>query len=227
MPAFQEEIDNALEEGIEIQYLVTPVKVLTENGKIQAIECLRMELGEPDKSGRRRPLPIKGSEFKMELDTLIPAIGEFPDLSFLTDNTKLNISKRGAIVADKETLQTSRKGIFAGGDVVTGPSTVVEAMAAGKRAAESIEKYLEGLPLAKEYTLTRPSLYVEPVELSEEEIEEARRPKMPILPSEERKNNFKEVELGFDEALAVKEARRCLRCELETKEGKNTIGRLT
>jgi len=226
MPAFQEEIDNALEEGIEIQYLVTPVKVFTENGKIQAIECLRMELGEPDKSGRRRPLPIEGSEFKMELDTLIPAIGEFPDLAFLTDNDKLNISKRGAIVVDKETLQTCRKGVFAGGDVVTGPSTVVEAMAAGKRAAESIEKYLEGLPLAKEYTLTRPSLYVEPVELSEEEIVEARRPKMPILPSEERKNNFREVELGFDEALAVKEARRCLRCELETKEGKNTIGRL-
>ncbi len=226
MPAFQEEIDNALEEGIEIQYLVTPVKVFTENGKIQAIECLRMELGEPDTSGRRRPLPIEGSEFKMELDTLIPAIGEFPDLAFLTDNDKLNISKRGAIVVDKETLQTCRKGVFAGGDVVTGPSTVVEAMAAGKRAAESIEKYLEGLPLTKEYTLTRPSLYVEPVELSEEEILEARRPIMPTLPSEERKNNFREVELGFDEALAVKEARRCLRCELETKEGKNAIGRL-
>ena len=226
MPAFEEEIDNALEEGIEIQYLVTPVKVLTENGKIQAIECLRMELGEPDESGRRRPLPIEGSEFKVELDTLIPAIGEFPDLSFLTDNDKLDVSKKGTIVADKETFQTSRKGVFAGGDVVTGPSTVVEAMAAGKKAAKSIEKYLEGQPLAKEYTLTKPSLYVEPVELSEEEIEEARRPKMPILPSEERKNNFREVELGFDEALAVKEARRCLRCELETKEGKNAIGRL-
>jgi NADH-quinone oxidoreductase subunit F len=225
MPAFEEEIENALEEGIEIQYLVTPVKVLTENDIFRGVECLRMELGDVDDSGRRRPVPIEGSEFEVELDTLVLAIGEFPNLSCLTKNDGIMTTKWGTIATQEDILLTAREGVFAGGDVATGPSTVVEAMAAGKNAAESIEKYLEGLPLTKDYSLTRPSIYVEPVELSEKEIEEAKRPDMPTLPPEERRKNFKEVDLGLDEAMAVKEARRCLRCELETRDGKNALGR--
>lgn len=225
MPAFEEEIDHAIEEGIDIQFLVTPIRILTENGKVIGVECIRMKLGDLDESGRRRPVPIKGSEFTLELDTLIPAIGERPDISFLTDKDNLKTSKWDTIDVDDETLLTDREGVFAGGDVVTGPRTVVEAIAAGKLAAESIEKYLSGKSLAREYKLSRPSLYVEPVELTEEEIEQAERPKMPKLPPGARKKNFKEVELGLSEEKAIKEARRCLRCELKTKDGKKAIGR--
>ena len=225
MPAFEEEIDHAIEEGIDIQFLVTPIKILAENGKVIGVECIRMKLGDLDESGRRRPVPIKGSEFTLELDTLIPAIGERPDISFLTDKDNLKTSKWDTIDVDDETLLTDREGVFAGGDIVTGPRTVVEAIAAGKLAAESIEKYLSGKSLAREYKLSRPSLYVEPVELTEEEIEQAERPKMPKLPPRARKKNFKEVELGLSEEKAIKEARRCLRCELKTKDGKKAIGR--
>ena len=225
MPALEEEIDSAIEEGVEIQFLVVPIKVLTQNGKVLRVECIRMKLGDIDASGRRRPIPIEGTEFKIELDTLIPAIGERPDISFLTDRDELNISKWETIVADEETLLTNQGGVFAGGDAVTGPRTVVEAIAAGKRAAESIENYIEGKSLAREYNLARPSLYIEPVELTEEEIEKARRPKMPKLSLKARKKNFKEVELGLAEEMAIKEARRCLRCELETEDGKKAIGR--
>jgi len=225
MPAFKEEIDSAIKEGIDIQFLVAPTKVLTKDRKVSGVECIRMRLGDIDASGRRRPIPIKGSEFTVELNTLIPAIGEKPDISFLNDKDNLNISKWDTLMVDKEILSTNREGIFAGGDVVTGPKTVVEAIAAGKTAAESIEKYLEGKCVTKKYQLSRPSLYVEPVELTEAEIEKAKRPKMPMLPINARKKNFKEVELGLTEEKAIKEARRCLRCELETEDGIKAMGR--
>ena len=225
MPAFEEEIDAAIEEGIDIQFLVAPNKVLTDNGKVVGVECIRMKLGDIDASGRRRPIPIEGSEFTVELDTLIPAIGERPDTSYITEKDNLKISKWDTIVVNEESLSTDRKGVFAGGDVVTGPKTVVEAIAAGKEAAESIEKYLEGKSLAKEYKICRPSLYIEPVELTEKEIEEAERPKMPRLPVKGRYKNLQEVDLGLTGNMAIKEARRCLRCELETEDGKKAIGR--
>jgi NADH-quinone oxidoreductase subunit F len=218
MPAFKEEVESALEEGIEIQFLAGPVKVLRKDGKLTGIECVRMELGERDESGRRRPVPIKGSEFEIELDTLIPAIGEQPDTSFLEEHHGVDVSRWGTIVVDPETFATNKEGIFAGGDVVTGANTVVEAMAAGKIASQSIDKYLRGESLARSYQVTKPSLLVEAVELTEEELAEMKRPEMPTLSPQEREKNFKEVELGFDEKTAIKEARRCLRCELEAEE---------
>ena len=225
MPAFKEEIEAAIEEGVDIQYLAAPVKVLCENGRVTGVRCIRMRLGEVDASGRRSPVPIEGSEFSLDLDTLIPAIGERADSSIFTAKDKLGISRWGTIEVDSSNLTTGRPGIFAGGDAVTGPGTVVEAMAAGKLAAQTIEKYLEGQSLDREYALTRPSIYIEPVELSEEELARTRRPKMPRLTRAARKKNFKEVELGLSETAAVAEARRCLRCELETEDGKNAIGR--
>jgi len=227
MPAFKEEIEAAIEEGVDIQYLAAPVKVLCENGRVTGVRCIRMRLGEVDASGRRSPVPIEGSEFSLDLDTLIPAIGERADSSIFTAKDKLGISRWGTIEVDSSNLTTGRPGIFAGGDAVTGPGTVVEAMAAGKLAAQTIEKYLEGQSLDREYALTRPSIYIEPVELSEEELARTRRPKMPRLTRAARKKNFKEVELGLSETAAVAEARRCLRCELETEDGKNAIGRKT
>jgi NADH-quinone oxidoreductase subunit F len=223
MPALAEEVDAAIEEGIDVQFLVAPVKVLTEGGKVSSIECIRMKLGDQDASGRRRPMPVKGSEFTLKVDTLILAISERPDTSYIGEGDE--IRRQGEnIVIDEETSMSTRPGVFAGGDAVTGPNTVVEAMAAGKLAAAMIEKYISGLPLQQDYPLTRPSVYIKPWMLSEEEVLTAKRPAMLHLHPKERAKNFKEVELGLNEALAVKEARRCLRCDLETEDGKKAIG---
>ena len=127
------------------------------------------------------------------------------------------------IVADAEILTTSRPGVFAGGDAVTGPNTVVDAMGAGKTAAGLIERYLEGKPLERTYVLTRPSRVVAPVELSPEEVANAKRPVEPSLPPAKRKKNFAEVELGLTDAQACAEARRCLRCDLDTKDAQGAL----
>lgn len=220
MPAIKEEVNAAIEEKIEMQLLTAPKKILTENGKITGIECVKMRLGEMDESGRKRPIPIKGSEFVVEVDSLIVvAIGEQPDVSFL-DRNKFEISKQNTIVVNHETFVTNVPGVFAGGDVVKGPNTVIEAMSSGKIAAEMINKYLQGKPLVREYKVTRPSMYIEPVELTEEEVMEAERQAMPCLSVSKRVNNFDEVELGFTEEAAIREARRCVRCDLETEDGK-------
>jgi len=223
MPAFPEEVDAAIEEGIEIRFLVAPVKVLAKNGKVSGIECIRMELGEKDASGRRKPVPLKGSNFTLKLDTLILAIGERPDTSYVSSRDGIRLAKEN-IAVDGDTFKTSRDGVFAGGDAVTGPNTVVEAMAAGKIAAGSIEQFLEGRPVERAYHLTRPSVYLAAVELSEDEIADAKRAPATHLPAARRKKNFKEVDLGLSERLACKEARRCLRCDLETTDAKRALG---
>ncbi len=223
MPAFEEEVEAVFEEGIELLFLSAPSKIITENGKVTGVECLKMELGGMDESGRRRPVPVEGSEFVIELDTLIVAIGEEADCDFLDGEHNIELTKWNTIKVDTETFATSREGVFAGGDAVTGPNTVIEAMSAGKIAAEMIDKYIRGEPLERKYELTRPSMYVPPVELTEEELEEAERPVIPCLPVNERKNNFLEVDFNLTEEMAVKEARRCLRCDLETEDGKQAL----
>jgi NADH-quinone oxidoreductase subunit F len=229
MPAYEEEVKAALEEGIKIEFLVTPKKIISEKGKLKSCQFLRMKLGRVDESGRRRPVPIEGSEFKAELDSLIVAIGEQPDVSFIKKGSALEVSYRGTLVVDPETLLTNREGVFAGGDLVTGPNTVVDAVASGKIAAESIDQFLRGEEIKREYTLTRPSRYVEPFELSDEELEKlftAKRPTMAQLSPEKRKSNFQEVDQGFTEEQAIKEAKRCLRCELETQDGREFLEKL-
>ena len=217
MPAVKSEIEEAIIEGIDIQFLAAPTKVLSSNGKIEAIECIRMELGDIDVSGRRRPVPIPGSEFKVEVDTLILAISQEPDVSLL-DGNGLSVTKWNTIEVDPETLLTNVEGIFAGGDVVTGPNTVTEAMAHGKIAAQMIDKYIRGDKLERIYKVTRPALRVEALELTEEEIKGLKKPEMPSIPVAQRIGSFKEVELGFTEADAISEAKRCLRCDLEREE---------
>ena len=229
MPAYEEEVKAALEEGIKIEFLVTPKKIISENGKLKSCEFLRMKLGQVDESGRRRPVPIKGSEFKAELDSLIVAIGEQPDVSFIQKRSALEVSGKGTFVVDPETLLTAREGVFAGGDLVTGPNTVVDAVASGKIAAESVDKFLRGEEIKRDYKLTRPSRYVEPIEFSDEELEElltSKRPTMAQLSPAERKSNFQEVDQGLTEEQAIKEAKRCLRCELETQEGREFLEKL-
>jgi len=161
--------------------------------------------------------------FEKGYSAVLIAIGKKPDISFLVDNYKLNVSKWGTIIVDAESFLTNRKGVFAGGDVVTGPKNVVETIAAGKEVAESIKNYLEGKTLTKEYKLNRPSLYIEPVELTEEEMGEAKRPEIPKVSIKNSQKNFRKVETTLTEEMAVKEARRCLRCELETEDAKEAF----
>jgi NADH-quinone oxidoreductase subunit F len=226
MPALAEEVDAAIDEGIDIQFLVAPIKVVTKNGKAVAIECVRMKLGEKDASGRPRPVPIEGSNFTTSLDTLILAISERPDTSYIVEADGIRRDREN-IVIDRETSMTTWDGVFAGGDAVSGPGFVVEAIAAGKLAAETIEKYACGKPLGRDYPLTRPSMYVAPEMLSEEEVDKARRPQMKHLAVSRRRKNFKEVEIGLTEEKAVQEAKRCLRCDLQTEDGKKATGRTT
>jgi len=217
MPAYAEEIEGALAEGIKIEFLVAPKTVISDSGRLTGVECIRMRLGEPDESGRRRPVPVEGSEFVVELDALLVAISEQPDTDRLGADHGLEMAWN-RLVADPETLATSVEGVFSGGDGVTGPNTVVDAIAAGRRAAESIDRFLNREPLDREYRVTRTSMFVPAVELTEEEVELAARPAEQELPVGKRVKTFSETALGFSEAVAIQEARRCLRCDLEAAE---------
>jgi len=226
MPAYPEEVDQGIEEGVAIEYLTAPVRVRTQDGKVVGVECIRMKLGEKDASGRARPVPIPGSEFQVPADTLILAISERAYTPYLKESDGLTLSPEwGTIIVDQASMATTRPGVFAGGDVVSGPSSVVEAMAAGKSAARAIEAYLEGRPFERVAEVTRPSDYVEPVKLTEAEALNTKRVKMPHLPRGQRKSGHAEIELGFPKELALKEAKRCLRCELETRDAKKALGR--
>ena len=143
MPAVAEEVEAALGEGIEIQFLVAPTEILVKNGKLNGIRCHRMELGEPDDSGRRRPIPIVGSEFTVDADTVIAAIGQAPDLAFL-DGSGVEIARDETISANPDTLATNIPKVFVAGDAQTGPATVIQAVATGKRAALGINSWLTG-----------------------------------------------------------------------------------
>ena len=145
MPARIEEVHHAEEEGVQFYLLTAPVRFLgDDNGWVTGVECLRMELGEPDESGRRRPVPVKGSEFQLECDMAVVAIGAGPNPLLPTQTPGLELNKRGYIVADLETGKTAKPRIWAGGDIVTGSATVILAMGAGRKAANSIHEYLTG-----------------------------------------------------------------------------------
>jgi NADPH-dependent glutamate synthase beta subunit-like oxidoreductase len=210
MPAWEEERVAAEEEGVKIAYLSAPQEILTEDGTVVGLRCIRMELGEPDSSGRRRPIPVPGTEYDMDVDQVIPAIGQTPDLSALEDIAGLSFSRWGTVDADTVTYATGRDGVFAGGDLHTGPWIAIGAIAAGREAAESIVRYLDGrdmaegrTPVSNEHPVYRPIPEDEP---------RKERGKMSALPLKERQGNFKEVELGYDEATGREEAGRCLNC---------------
>jgi indolepyruvate ferredoxin oxidoreductase alpha subunit len=210
MPAISEEVDEAEREGVKIQFLAGPNRIIAKEGKVAGIECIRMELGEPDESGRRRPVPVAGSEFVIETDLVIAAIGEQPDLDFMTKDAASAVVN-GFIKADPLTLETGMAGVFAGGDAVTGPASVIDALAAGRKAAISIDRYLGGEPLnvGREGEGTQVSkLIVDTYGIGQEP-----RLSMPTLSVEQRRENFREVELGFSQEEAIKEAERCLSCE--------------
>jgi NADH-quinone oxidoreductase subunit F len=217
------EMRGAVEEGIEFQFLTVPVRVLTARDKVNGLECRRLELGAADEHGRRPVTPVAGSEFRAGLDAVIVAVGARPDLSSFAKKEGLEISEEGRLCVDSLNMATSRKGVFAGGEAVTGMSSVVQAMAAGKRAAECIERFIEGKTPATEPKPVKPSLYVEAVETGSAPAALADRPDMPGRQPAKRKKNHLEVETGLPRDIAVGEARRCLRCELRTKDAREAL----
>jgi len=235
MPAYAEEVEAAMEEGIRLETLVSPVRIRyieaaqaegvrvetcvepvvidARDGRLVDIRCMRNKLGDFDASGRRRPLPIPGSEFTINLDTLIVAIGERPDSACLA-SMGLDVDKSGRVRVDPRTLHTSREGVFAGGDLVTGPNTVIDAIAAGKHAAAVIDRYLRGQELAAPPEPRLPAVFVEPAALRAEEDHDAVRAEPSMRPAELRMKNFAEVEMVLSVEQARREAGRCLRCDL-------------
>ncbi len=214
MPAFEEEIKAAEEEGVMIEYLTAPTRLVGEDRKLTGLECIRNKMGKPDSSGRRRPVPVQGSGFILECDIVIPAISQEPDIAALGNTKNIEITSWNTFKVDSNSLETNIKGVFSAGDAVTGPSTIIEAIAAGQRVAASIEKYFDGKKLDWEYRSVIPKMMVSEMELPDEVIEKLKRPKMPCLKALKRKKDFSEVELGYTEEMAVNDAQRCLRCDL-------------
>jgi NADPH-dependent glutamate synthase beta subunit-like oxidoreductase len=207
MPAAPEEVEEAVHEGVKIIFLAAPSRITIKDGQIE-LECIRMELGAPDASGRRRPVPIKGSEFIMEFDNVIASIGQ---VSEIPAGFGVAVGRGDVIKVDAATLATNIKGVFAGGDVVLGPASVIQAIAQGRQAASSIDKYLGGSGIIDEALI--PFEKASPYFGSEEGFVDRRQPQMPCLGPSERLGGFAEVELGYEESTAREEARRCLRCD--------------
>jgi len=210
MPARKDEIEEALEEGVEIQFLTAPRAVKAKNGKTVGLTCFKMELGEPDDSGRRRPVPVEDSDFTLDVSFVIPAIGQRTDTSCLETSTGVELNRWANIETDEISFETSRPGVFAGGDAQTGASIAINAVAAGKGAAVSMIRYLNGEDL-KEGRV--------PIEYAQKEynkipdnIKTTPRQQMDRIPLDQRLQGFTEVALGFTEEAALTEAHRCLDC---------------
>ncbi len=210
MPADPHEIREAENEGIEIRFLTLPTEIIGENGKVKSMKCQILELREFDKSGRRSPKPIKDAIIDLPFDTVISAISQEPDVEFLND-TGVE-TKRAKIVTNKRTARTSADGVFAGGDAVTGPATVIEAIGDGIKAAQNIDKYLGGdgvIPSDME------DIAIPPAPADVDDIVETPRMEMPVLCVSDRSCTA-EVELGFTRECALAEANRCLRCDAKS-----------
>jgi len=216
MPVTEVEYEEAMAEGIQINFLVSPTRIVNDHWKVTGLQCIRMQLGEMDDSGRRRPLPIPGSEFFAEADTVIAAVGQAPDLSFLPPDSALERTRWDALAVDSNTLATNVPGVFAGGDFVTGPGMIIEAIAAGRRGSLAIDKYLRADVSRVEMYNMKTEVILEAATKSEEETWESQpRLEVPRLNTEERISSFEEIELGFSAEKAQQEAKRCLRCDLE------------
>ncbi|MDF7823070.1 FAD-dependent oxidoreductase [Pontiellaceae bacterium B12227] len=209
MPAYEEEIEEAEAEGVKLQLLTSPEEIMVENGKVVGIRCKPMELGAFDRSGRRRPVAGEDEEFVVPCDQIIAAIGQRVDLPALTGAVNLNVQRNGYVATDALNKGTSEEWIFAGGDVASGPASVIDAVADGEKAAAGMDRFLTGNDHAfwrqekRNDTAFDPD--ADPVSYGRE--------KQPLIPVERRKCNFDEVEQPWDEATAVRQAKRCLRCD--------------
>jgi len=211
MPARDDEVEAAEQEGIQFHFLTNPSRVIG-SGKVTSVELLRQELGKFDASGRRRPSPIPGSEFTLDVDVLIPAIGQEPDLFWMDGDSGIETG-RGATFAVNNGLATTRRGIFAAGDAVLGPATVIQAVAQGNQVADEVDHYLRTGRVEK--LVVRPGYEVIEQRFDMEQYYKAVRPKARELAIGERRGIFNEVELPFDERAIQEECKRCIRCDLE------------
>jgi formate dehydrogenase major subunit len=213
MPVDPRELEQVEEEGIEVHFLTQPTRVLSRDGiRVSGVQCIRNRLGEPEKDGRRRPIPIEGTEFDIDIDLLIPAVSQSPDISFLPEEIGLEISKWDRLSVNPETFETNVHGIFAGGDFISGPRDVIRVIADGRKTALSIHTYLSGEEFEK-----KPVHFTAVSEVKiDPDLEKIPRQKIETIPIQERKSVDKEVELGFSKEVAVKEALRCLQCHIFT-----------
>jgi len=208
MPSTKEEIKQCREERIPIKTLTQPVRFISNNGRVKAVECVKMRLTEPDKSGRRRPEPIPGSEFTVKADAVITALGQESDWCCLTPECACTLSEWGTMRIDPLTLQSDDPDIFAGGDAARGPKTVIEAVEDGRQAAISIDRYLSGQNLR----LGRGAELKAITEPQRGKYDRTARAQMPYLEPKKRVKNFNEVQKGLTKGVTVQEARRCISC---------------
>lgn len=213
MRAMPSEVEEMEHEGVKIQFLATPVKVLSENNRVTGLRCIRMELGAPDASDRRRPKPVKGSEFTVDVDNVIIAVGQGVDKAMLPEG--LDYTNRGTLAVDPVTLQTNITSVFAGGDVVSGPADVIAAIVAGKRAACSIDAYLKGEEVSIEEGGKVQKLSEEEVARIKERFASRNRVKLSKLEAKTRVSSFEEVEWAYSLDEAQDEAGRCLASLIE------------
>jgi formate dehydrogenase (NADP+) beta subunit len=218
MPADPEEVEDAREEGVKFHFLTQPVKILADGGKLIGVQCLGMKLGEPDWSGRRRPVPVEGSEFDIQADTLIPAIGQKTGLTFRSPDDRIEITRRETLKTDPTSLMTSRPGVFSAGDAASGPLTVVHALAGGKRAAQMIHQYVTTGTCTPSREQWMEDL-LSTIEKDYGVLVTARtpgraggKPPQRKLDVRERIASFREVDSGFTQRSSFIEASRCLRC---------------
>jgi|YelNatPaOPRAMG01_1025707.scaffolds.fasta_scaffold04642_2 NADPH-dependent glutamate synthase beta subunit-like oxidoreductase len=205
MPAYEEEVGAALAEGVGIEFLASPVKIEARDGKLE-VTFTKMQLGKPDSSGRATPVPVKGSEFMREFDTLIAAVGQVPETP---KGLGVDLTDGGFVKVDSETLSTGKPGVFAGGDLATGPKTIIDAIAQGRKAASSIDIFLGGKGIIDQELAPRE----EEVIVVDYDTEGYGRVSLPCIPIEERRRSFASVEKALSEGMAIKEAARCLSCD--------------
>jgi formate dehydrogenase beta subunit len=216
MPADDAEIHDAEEEQVQFHFLTAPLRILAQDGKVVGLECTQMELGEPDASGRPRPVPIEGSEFVFDCDTIISAIGQQVDLTLLAGMDDVQTTKWNTIVVDPYTKQSNRPKIFFAGDCETGPDALITACAGGRKAARSIDRFINKQILEYEDNQYFDKLFdtVKVYDPDEEilKVESKKRFRTGMLPADTRKSTFDEIEQGLSAQEAVAEAERCLRC---------------
>ncbi len=215
MPADEMEIEDCLDEGIEIMELASPVGIMEEEGRIKALRCIRMKLGEPDESGRRRPIPMEGSEFNFPCDLAVPAIGQSPVTDGLTetDGEEIKLTRWNTFVVNTGTMETNVEGVFAGGDSSDdGPTVVIDAIRDGQRAARAIHSYITGQPFPAVDFRIRKEFWKKPGKQELGEVRESPRHHLHTIDVEDRKGNFEEVATGFSYEDNLHECDRCLSC---------------
>jgi len=220
MPADAEEIEQAEEEGINFQFLVVPTEVAGSSGCVQGLRCLQAELVSKPGQDRKYPVPIEGSDYTIDTNVVICAIGQQVDAGCMESLESLEWTRRKTINVHMATMETDMEGVFAAGDAVTGPATVIEAIGGGKRAAQSIDRYLSGIPQPTMPPVPTRRGRIDHLEVSAADKMSLQRPEMVLIDIDRRRTTFQQVELGYPENRVREEARRCLRCDICLRCGK-------